>query len=139
MTIIAPAPPPAKHLTYPLTLPDNGDARFTGALIDEIAAVLVAHGYPPRFDDDPTVFADLRDALASFLYAPDTDDRPIIAGDRVTWTSKRTGQIHTGTVETIHTWRVLTPDARVDTDTTGPHKVTTTISVDQLTRIGVTR
>jgi hypothetical protein len=64
--------------TYPLTLPD-GDPRFTGNLIDDVAAVLVAHGFPPLFEDD-TVFAGLRTALTGFLYGPAFN-----TGNKVTW------------------------------------------------------
>jgi hypothetical protein len=59
-------------MSYPLTCPNEGDARFTGELIDEIAAVLVAHGFPPLFDDD-TVFAGLREALTRFLYGAEEE------------------------------------------------------------------
>lgn len=80
-------------MSYPLTYPDNGDPRFTGELIDEIGAVLAAHGYPP-VDGDDTAFADLRDALRSFLYGPEFN-----AGDRVTWVSN--GKVWSGRVEFI--------------------------------------
>lgn len=65
-------------MTYPLTYPDNGDARFTGELLDEIADVLAAHGFPEP-GADPTVFAVLRSAVAAFLYGPDADkaDEPV--------------------------------------------------------------
>lgn len=75
-------------MSYPLTYPDNGDARFTGELIDEIGAVLTAHGYPP-VDGDDTAFAGLREALRGFLYGPEFD-----RGDEVTWF--RNGKVWSG-------------------------------------------
>lgn len=77
-------------MTYPLTYPDNGDARFTGELLDEIGAVLTAHGYPP-VDGDDTDFGRLREAIQTFLYGAEFN-----AGDKVTWVSGdfvRTGRI----------------------------------------------
>lgn len=65
-------------MTYPLRFPDD-DPRFSSALIDDISAVLIRHGYPWVDDDDPS-FADLRAALAGFLYGPAFN-----AGARVTW------------------------------------------------------
>jgi hypothetical protein len=81
--------------TYPLTLPNEGDARFTGELIDDVAAVLVAHGFPPLFDDD-TVFGALRGALAGFLYGP-----AFKPGDRVSWYDGYTNMVRTGTVRSV--------------------------------------
>lgn len=80
-------------MTYPLTYPDAGDARFTGELLDEIGNVLVAHGYPP-VDGDDTAFAGLREALRTFLYGPDID-----YGDHVAWFDA--GQVLSGTVEVV--------------------------------------
>lgn len=56
--------------TYPLPRRDDGDPRFTGELIDAVADLLAAHGYPAISDDD-TNFARLRDALDGFLYGPE--------------------------------------------------------------------
>jgi hypothetical protein len=80
-------------MSYPLTYPDNGDARFTGELIDEIGAVLTAHGYP-SVDGDDTAFAGLREALRGFLYGPEFD-----RGDEVTWF--RNGKVWSGRIEFI--------------------------------------
>lgn len=80
-------------MTYPLTLPHDGDPRFTGQLLDEIAAVLTAHGYPSLSDDD-TDFAGLRGALERFLYG-----LPFNIGDKVTWT--RNGKVWDGRVDCI--------------------------------------
>lgn len=65
-------------MSYPLRFPDD-DPRFTSELLDEISAVLIRHGYPWT-DSDDTSFADLRAALAGFLYGPAFN-----TGDRVTW------------------------------------------------------
>lgn len=100
--------------TYPMTYPNDGDARFTGELIDEIAAVLIAHGFPPAFDDD-TVFAGLRDAVHGFLYGPEFN-----AGDRVSWLHGWADSpvvIYTGTVEAVADTE-SGPVARIATD---PH------------------
>lgn len=67
-------------MTYPLRFPDD-DPRFSNALIAEIATALAAHGYPTIGGSD-TAFADLRAALAGFLYGPAFN-----RGDRVTWIS----------------------------------------------------
>lgn len=65
-------------MSYPLPYPDNGDARFTGGLLDEIADVLAAHGFPHAGNDD-TAFAVLRTSVAAFLYGPDATkaDEPV--------------------------------------------------------------
>jgi len=76
-------------MTYPLRFPD-ADPRFTGELIDEIGAVLAAHGFPPVNDD--TNFAGLREMLRVFLYGPAFD-----RGDKVSWLdgdTVRTGDIN---------------------------------------------
>lgn len=78
-------------MSFPLTYPDNGDPHFTGELIEKIAAVLTAHGYPSASNDD-TDFADLRDALRTFLYGPEFD-----RGDEVVWF--RNGKPQSGRVE----------------------------------------
>jgi hypothetical protein len=65
---------------YPLTFPNEGDARFTGGLLDEIANVLTAHGFPPAGDDE-TDWAVLRSAVALFLYGSTASN----ADDIVMW------------------------------------------------------
>lgn len=80
-------------MSFPLTYPDAGDPRFTGELIDEIGAVLTAHGYPSASNDD-TDFAGLRDALRGFLYGPEFNN-----GDEVVWFRK--GKVWSGRVEYV--------------------------------------
>lgn len=80
-------------MTYPLPRPDNGDPRFTGELIDAVADLLAAHGYPAANGDD-TDFAGLRDALARFLYGPEFN-----TGDRVAWYCD--GKVWTGLIEVV--------------------------------------
>lgn len=80
-------------MSYPLTYPDNGDPRFTGELIDEIGAVLTAHGYP-SVDGNDTDFARLRDAIQTFLYGPEFG-----RDDEVTWF--RNGRVWSGRVEFV--------------------------------------
>lgn len=65
-------------MSFPLRFPDD-DPRFSSALIDDISVVLINHGYP-WIDGDDTAFADLRAALARFLYGPAFN-----TGDQVTW------------------------------------------------------
>lgn len=80
-------------MSYPLTYPDNGDARFTGGLLDEIGAVLTARGYP-SVDGDDTAFADLREAVRGFLYGPEFN-----GGDKVTWAAN--GKVWSGRIEFV--------------------------------------
>ncbi|MEW1655863.1 hypothetical protein [Streptomyces sp. NPDC093707] len=47
----------------PASLPD---LRFSEELVNEVAAVLVAHGYPPV--SNPLDWGDLDVALAAYLY-----------------------------------------------------------------------
>lgn len=79
-------------MTYPLRFPDD-DPRFSSALIDEISATLIAHGYPWTEGDD-TAFTDLRAALAGFLYGPEFNN-----GDEVVWFRK--GKVWSGRVEYV--------------------------------------
>lgn len=52
---------------YPLTAPAD-DARFTFGLINDVAEVLAAHGYPPITSG--LDFIHLRQVLFGFLYQP---------------------------------------------------------------------
>ncbi|MFI1096311.1 hypothetical protein [Streptomyces sp. NPDC020917] len=55
---------------YPLTF-TSGDERFSEQLVKNLAALLVAHGYPPvvnAFD-----WSDFETALAGFLYRHNTE------------------------------------------------------------------
>lgn len=72
-------------MAYPLTYPDHGDARFTGELLDDIADVLAAHGFPHAGNDD-TDFAVLRTAIGAFLYGADAAK----ADNPVWWTDSNT-------------------------------------------------
>lgn len=80
-------------MTYPLTYPDNGDPRFTGELLDEIAAALAAHGYPPA-DGNDTDFAGLRDTLRTFLYGPEFN-----RDDEVVWF--RSSKVWSGRIQVL--------------------------------------
>ncbi|NUQ98339.1 MAG: hypothetical protein HOY79_17905 [Streptomyces sp.] len=94
-------------MTFPLTFPDD-DPRFTSELIDEISAVLTAHGYP-AIDGDDTAFAGLREAIQTFLYGTEFN-----RGDIVTW-MESDGRIWSGKVEFV-TNTEDGPVARILTD-----------------------
>lgn len=114
-------------MSYPLPRADDGDARFTGELIDGIAQLLADHGFPPVADD--TDFARLRDTLADFLYGPEFD-----LGDNVTW--YRNGTVWTGFINAI-TGGDEGPIARVLTEIQpdGIGRLTATVPCSELTRI----
>lgn len=57
-------------LAYPVPQPED-DPRFTFGLTLDVAAVLVAHGYPPIVAGD---YVALRQALFAFLYDTETTD-----------------------------------------------------------------
>ncbi|ACU71793.1 hypothetical protein Caci_2884 [Catenulispora acidiphila DSM 44928] len=116
-------------MTYPLRFP-NDDPRFSTALLDEINSVLINHGYP-WVDDDDTSYADLRAALAGFLYGPAFN-----AGDKVSWVFD--GNVRTGRVDIV----ANTPEgpvARIITDPQPGHRhlatVTTVKACRELTPI----
>lgn len=52
---------------YPMPHP-GPDPRFTECLVNSVAGVLVAHGYPPL--SVPTDWAALETALVRYLYQP---------------------------------------------------------------------
>lgn len=79
-------------MSFPLRFPDD-DPRFTAELVDAVANVLVQHGYP-RPDSTDTSHADLRAALAGFLYGPAFNN-----GDKVTWV--RDGKVWNGKVSYV--------------------------------------
>lgn len=79
-------------MTYPLTLPDD-DPRFSPALILDVANVLTSYGYPSAIEDADTI-ADLRAALAGFLYGPAFN-----SGDKVTWMSGDT--VRSGHIDVV--------------------------------------
>jgi hypothetical protein len=79
-------------MSYPLRFPDD-DPRFTSELLDDISAVLIRHGYPWTENGDAS-FADLRAALAGFLYGPAFN-----RGDKVTWVSD--SKVYSGKVEYV--------------------------------------
>lgn len=107
-------------MTYPLTYPDNGDPRFTGELIDEIGAVLAAHGYP-SVDGDDTDFAGLRDALHTFLYGPEFN-----RGDEVVWF--RNNMVWSGRIQVLaNTDDGLVARVRVDRQERYEFSGTTTV------------
>lgn len=117
-------------MTYPLTYPDNGDPRFTGALLDEIGAVLTAHGYP-SVDGDDTAFADLREALRGFLYGSEFN-----RGDKVTWMAG--SKVWCGRVDLVANTE-SGPVARILTDPQPGHShrntVTTVVPCRELTLV----
>lgn len=116
-------------MTYPLTLPDNGDPRFTGELLDEIGAVLAAHGYP-SVDGDDTDFARLREAIQTFLYGPEFD-----RGDEVVWFRK--GKVWSGQVQfTANADDGLSACIKLDAYPDDPYSpVTTVVACRELTLI----
>lgn len=79
-------------MSFPLRFPDD-DPRFSSHLLDDISAVLINHGYP-WVDGDDTAFADLRAALAGFLYGPAFN-----AGDKVSWVDGEL--VRSGHVDTV--------------------------------------
>jgi len=114
-------------MSYPLKFPDD-DPRFTSELIDEISAVLINHGYPWT-DSGDTSFADLRAAMARFLYGPAFNP-----GDKVTWVSD--GKVWNGQVEYVATGD-NGPVARIDTDPQrgGLYRTTWVVACRNLTLI----
>lgn len=92
-------------MTYPLTLPDNGDPHFSGELLDEIGAVLTAHGYP-SVDGDDTDFARLRVAIQTFLYGPefDRDDEVVWFGSGKAWSGWVKFVANAGDELVAHVW-----------------------------------
>jgi hypothetical protein len=81
-------------MTFPLRFPDD-DPRFSPALIDDIDDVLTRHGYPSA-TDDATAIADLRAALAGFLYGSAFNK-----GDKVAWV--RDSKVWYGKVQYVAT------------------------------------
>ncbi|WP_435173755.1 hypothetical protein [Actinacidiphila sp. bgisy145] len=58
---------------YPLTV-TGPDERFSEQLVKSMAALLVAHGYPPL--DNPYDWANFETALAGFLFHDNREETP---------------------------------------------------------------